>query len=120
MLVAAPLAVLLIAAGDGARLLELPWLRYCGRVSYGWYLWHYALLWPVTLAGRGNHWALGLALSCVALGIASLSYRYLEQPAIAHMKRRTTPSAQTPAQPRDAAQSGGILGPGTEPQPLAG
>jgi peptidoglycan/LPS O-acetylase OafA/YrhL len=96
VLLAAPLAVLLIAGCDGARLLELPLLRHCGRVSYGWYLWHYPLIWPVTIAGRGNQWVLGAALSCLALGIALLSYRYVEQPAIAYVKRWIADRARRP------------------------
>jgi peptidoglycan/LPS O-acetylase OafA/YrhL len=107
VLIAAPLAVVLIAGCEGSRLLELPALRFCGRVSYGWYLWHYPLLWPVTIAGRGNHWLLGVALSLVALGIAVLSYRYVEQPVIAYAKRRTAvgspaTSGSTPDSPRNA------------------
>ena len=44
-MVAAPAAVLLVAgAARGNRTLELAPLRFVGRVSYAWYLWHVPLL----------------------------------------------------------------------------
>jgi peptidoglycan/LPS O-acetylase OafA/YrhL len=54
-----------------------------GALSYGWYLWH----WPVLVLAPGGSegsrpWIVGVALSLVALGLARLTYRYVEQPAM--------------------------------------
>ncbi len=63
------------------RLLELPPLPQWGRISYGIYLWY----WPVLLVMSGSrlHWGvyeLFLARVGVTVGIAALSYRFVEMP----------------------------------------
>ena len=63
------------------RLLELPPLPQWGRISYGIYLWY----WPVLLVMSGSrlHWGvyeLFLARVAVTVGIAALSYRFVEMP----------------------------------------
>jgi peptidoglycan/LPS O-acetylase OafA/YrhL len=63
------------------RLLELPPLPQWGRISYGIYLWY----WPVLLVMSGSrlHWGvyeLFLARVGVTVGIAALSYRFIEMP----------------------------------------
>jgi peptidoglycan/LPS O-acetylase OafA/YrhL len=63
------------------RLLELPPLPQWGRISYGIYLWY----WPVLLVMSGSrlHWGvyqLFLARVAVTVGIAALSYRFIEMP----------------------------------------
>jgi peptidoglycan/LPS O-acetylase OafA/YrhL len=71
-------------AGNGSivgRLLSFAPLRFLGIVSYGAYLWH----WPVNLVLTAERCHLdGIALhafrTAVTLGIATLSYRFLEQP----------------------------------------
>jgi peptidoglycan/LPS O-acetylase OafA/YrhL len=63
--------------------LRWPPLRWCGRVSYGLYLWH----WPVLVLGvrkYGFEWPAALALT---FGITALSYYLLEQPALRLKKR---------------------------------
>lgn len=63
------------------RLLENAPMRFIGKISYSWYLWH----WPLLSLARicSDHpltvWQ-GLAISGVALGIAWLSWRFIEQP----------------------------------------
>ncbi|MCU7723689.1 acyltransferase [Actinoplanes sp. KI2] len=73
-------AVAVIAAG-GNRLLEIRPMQTVGRLSYGWYLWH----WPVLLIlpiGNGGLKAL------LALGLAAASYRWVESPLRRHRWRR--------------------------------
>lgn len=62
------------------RYLRAAWLQGLGRLSYSWYLWHWPVLtiaaaWsgPLTLPAR-----LGLVL--LSLGIAAISYRFVENP----------------------------------------
>lgn len=84
------LAIIPVLAGSlmiGARselnqlLLENPLMRFIGKVSYSWYLWH----WPLLSLARicSDHpltvWQ-GLMISGVALGIAWFSWRFVEQP----------------------------------------
>ncbi|QWZ07361.1 acyltransferase [Nocardioides panacis] len=77
-------AVLMIAgevAGRGDPLLRFPPLRYVGRVSYGWYLWHIPLITLFSTPGMpGVEVPLKLALCGVALAIAALSFRFIEVP----------------------------------------
>lgn len=75
---------LLVAVGNGgpetyvARALSIQPLRWLGRVSYAWYLWHWPLigLAEVLQPGIGSFgkvlWSIG------ALGLAWLTYRYVE------------------------------------------
>ncbi|GIG65024.1 acyltransferase family protein [Phytomonospora endophytica] len=79
--------VLVIAAGcaapaEGAgRVLGLAPFRLVGRVSYGYYLWH----WPILLIapaalGLTPSVPLNLALMVAAFGVAIASYHLVEQP----------------------------------------
>jgi hypothetical protein len=58
-----------------------PWLQWLGRMSYSWYLWH----WPLVGIGAVIDWKIGvigrLVWSAVALALAVLTYRFVEQPA---------------------------------------
>ena len=79
------IAALLESPSLWRRLMDLPVLRWIGERSYGIYLWH----WPVLIimgtlvpfAPGTGHGAvvLGTALG-ITLGLATLSYRYLEMP----------------------------------------
>jgi len=72
-------AVAVIAAG-GNRLLEVRPMRTVGRLSYGWYLWH----WPVLLIlPIGN----GILKALLALGLAWATYRWVENPLRRHRWR---------------------------------
>jgi len=57
-------------------------LRYLGRRSYGIYLWH----WPIVVVTRPGldvpwePWAVGILRLALILGIAELSYRFVEMP----------------------------------------
>ena len=90
-------AVALIAAGTSerrgrvTRSLMLSPMRWLGRVSYAWYVWH----WPVLVfagAALGSlpGWARG-ALALASLAPAWLTYRWIEEPL-----RRSTLHARRP------------------------
>ena len=72
-LVATPAAVLLVAgAAHGNRVLELPVLRFFGRISYAWYLWHVPML-RLTETTFGRTAAIpSIALSFVAAVASTL------------------------------------------------
>lgn len=76
-------ACLLIAARSAiSRLaLENAPMRFIGKISYSWYLWHWPLLALARICSDGpvsvNQ---GLSISAIALGVAWLSWRYVEQP----------------------------------------
>ncbi|HEY9225047.1 MAG TPA: acyltransferase family protein [Gemmatimonadaceae bacterium] len=64
-----------------SRILGSPVLRWFGRVSYAWYLWH----WPLVGLGAVLDWQIGfvgrLAWSAFALVLAMLTLRFVEEPA---------------------------------------
>ena len=64
-----------------SRALSTGWLRWLGRMSYAWYLWH----WPLMGIGGVIEWNIGvagrLAWSGVALVLAWLTHRWIETPA---------------------------------------
>jgi peptidoglycan/LPS O-acetylase OafA/YrhL len=64
-----------------SRALGTAWLRWLGRMSYAWYLWH----WPLVGIGGVLDWQIGvggrLAWSGVALVLAWLTHRFIEQSA---------------------------------------
>jgi peptidoglycan/LPS O-acetylase OafA/YrhL len=69
------------AGGPVTALLSTRPLRWLGRMSYSWYLWHWPLVgvaavidWQIGVAGR-------LAWSAVALVLAVLTYYFVEEPA---------------------------------------
>lgn len=66
-----------LLSGDG-RIVRA--LRWCARISYAWYLWH----WPFIALGVALLPTLGvwgkLGLSVVALGPAWLTHRFVEEP----------------------------------------
>ena len=76
----------LLVAGPSAptslvtRLLSNGLLRWFGRLSYSWYLWH----WPLVGLGAVLDWNIGtlgrLGWSLVALGLAVLTERFIETP----------------------------------------
>ena len=70
-----------LAGGTFARVLSLPPLRYLGQISYGVYLFH----WPIFLATRDiayadNRPALFLTRVVLTLGVAALSFHFVETP----------------------------------------
>lgn len=89
-------AALLIAAavvtpGQGtARLLSVRPMVWIGLLSYSWYLWH----WPAMVFARIYNFgqlplALGMGAAAGSLGLAYLTYRWLETPARVHWQPLT-------------------------------
>lgn len=77
--------------GMWTRFLELPVMQYLGRISYGMYVYHYAVIWFMIQAQNKNREALDLSINygtartyflALALTtlVASLSFRFLEKP----------------------------------------
>jgi peptidoglycan/LPS O-acetylase OafA/YrhL len=85
-LVPALATVALIVGGAYARdglvthVLSARILAWFGRISYSWYLWH----WPLVGLGVVLDWQIGavgkLVWSAIALGLAVLTHRYVEEP----------------------------------------
>ncbi|GLY04881.1 acyltransferase family protein [Actinoplanes sp. NBRC 101535] len=69
------LGTLAVIAARGSRLLEAAPMRWLGRMSYGWYLWHWPLLFlaPTGLVAR-------CLLALGALLLAFLSHHLVENP----------------------------------------
>jgi peptidoglycan/LPS O-acetylase OafA/YrhL len=97
-------ATLMIWAGTGSstaisHVLAIRVFVGLGLVSYGWYLWH----WPLLVFGESMNlappplWA-RIALVMLALGVAVLSYRYIE--AIFYRRSGHRSSARTYGGPR--------------------
>jgi peptidoglycan/LPS O-acetylase OafA/YrhL len=73
------LLVLAMAGGPLTRVLELRPIRYCGRISYGLYLYH----WPIlVLAERsfGQGPATAIFVLVITFILSAASYRFLERP----------------------------------------
>ena len=77
-----------------ARLIDRAWLRGLGRISYGLYLWHI----PIYVAVG---WVAGLP---IAILVAVLSYRFVEQPFLTrrHRTREPKDAAPVPVEPLPA------------------
>ncbi len=74
----------------GARRLSHPVLTWAGRWSYSIYLWHVPVFYALSTERYPNvpRPALVVLRVVVALGAAGLSYRFIEQPALAWGRRR--------------------------------
>lgn len=79
------LLILALPAASGRQpvrhLLTLPVMQWLGRMSYGWYLWH----WPLLVIGRqalgSGDLVLDLGLAAAGLVLAAASFHFVEQPA---------------------------------------
>jgi peptidoglycan/LPS O-acetylase OafA/YrhL len=90
---AALILLYVIGSTHSKRILTLPALRFIGRVSYSFYLWHMLVLlclMPALWAALGSApmqstavWWLGLVLSvALSLTLAALSYHVIEKPSM--------------------------------------
>ena len=74
------------------RFLEHAWMRYLGRISYGLYVYHYAVYWLVTqiIAPSADKYSGALLTLLFTVMIASLSFHLFERP-IDRLKERWFP-----------------------------
>ena len=85
---------LVISIGQSPRLrgfLSMPFLVYTGRISYGWYLWHFPI-WHILDSNFSDArgWSYVLLNSIILVSsyaMAALSYRFLEKPFLALKKK---------------------------------
>lgn len=99
------LAVAVCTPGGPLRVLASAAFRWLGDVSYGVFLWHLPLILavrPLVLRVAGEHSTAGYVLLCAVVVPASLllgwlSRRFVEEPAIAWARRRTTQGTVRPA-----------------------
>lgn len=87
-------AVAILAAAGLPALAWAP-LRFAGRVSYGWYLWHVPLIELVAVDGRGHRSA--WVASGVALAVASASFYWVER---RFLRSSAAPSERLPVPAR--------------------
>lgn len=88
------------------RVLEMPWLRYLGKISYGMYVYHLALIWFVNrffereIPSATGPWGKAAVALAATILIATLSYYLLERP-ILNLKDRffTWSRARTKSKP---------------------
>jgi peptidoglycan/LPS O-acetylase OafA/YrhL len=78
-------------ASEPARGPMLSAAAWVGRVSYGWYLWHWPLLVALQRLDPVAGWWARLAAEIVALGLAAASYHLLEQRITAGRRRDRAP-----------------------------
>ena len=63
------------------RLLSLPPVRYLGRISYAWYLWHWPLLSMVRIAQFGErNLPVDIAVGLLSLAMAAATFYLVERP----------------------------------------
>ncbi|HEX2946716.1 MAG TPA: acyltransferase [Clostridia bacterium] len=102
-----PLYALLIGAFLAAaphsnimgRILDNPFFRYTAKVSFGLYIWHYVIIYIVSITMVKNYqvmgmtdlksWALvSLAVFAVSYVVAALSYKFIEKPVLDRVHKR--------------------------------
>jgi peptidoglycan/LPS O-acetylase OafA/YrhL len=109
-------AAAVIAAGTPLRVLTFPPMRWLGRVSYAWYVWH----WPVLVfAGAGSAGGRSL-VALLSLVPAWLTYRWIETPlrhSTLHVRRPWTTLAAGLAGPAAVVGIGLALSAGLSSPP---
>ncbi len=88
-----------------ARALACPWLRWCGIVSYEWYLFHQPIiLWTrqILAPARGSFFRYIVLLSCalgIGLVLAAFVYRYFSLPILKRGRARHSTKRESPKAP---------------------
>lgn len=77
--------------GEAARLLSSRPLVYLGTISYGIYLWHYPIM--RVLRPAMDPWLVFVIGTAAAVGLAALSWRYLEKPLLARSRHQASRSS---------------------------
>lgn len=110
------LVLVLGSVGGSRSALDNSTLRFLGRVSYGWYLWHwvaYQLVRRVDgYATSKDAW--GVLAAVTSLGVAVISFYAVERPALrfkhrferASLASRAAPAAEAGAEPTSVPRSG--------------
>lgn len=85
------------------RFLEMGWLKYLGKISYGLYVYHFVIIFFamrmidfVSLSYEQVQWISAVPALLATVLMASLSYKYLEKPII-NLKDKYFPSTPEPA-----------------------
>jgi peptidoglycan/LPS O-acetylase OafA/YrhL len=93
-------AMIWAACSVSGGVLGLRPIRYVGQRSYGWYLWHFPLV--MIVHSFTSSLTASVLAAVAALGIAELSWRYVEQPFLrlkaAPRQARTVEPARAPAE----------------------
>lgn len=90
-------AWIMVVAIDGGwlkRLLSLPPMTYTGRISYGWYLWHYPAI--AIIRAHFHNPAAGVVAAAVSYLVAVASFHFVERPFL-RLKARFEPARQVVA-----------------------
>lgn len=98
------MAMVLNPRGIFARTLQSPVLSYLGSISYGIYLYHVIVLVFVEKLCEARHlvpspFEMFSVVSLLAIGVAALSYRYIETPIMRTRRRLPGAAAAPSAQP---------------------
>ena len=95
------------------RFLELRWMRYLGKISYGMYVYHYALIFfasrlqdYIPLAPDQAQLLTALIAFVATLAIASASYALLEKPILSLKDRFFATESKSATQPGTAKATG--------------
>jgi peptidoglycan/LPS O-acetylase OafA/YrhL len=90
-------------------LLEMPWLRYLGKISYSMYVYHLALIWIVWelfeeygREGADYYWTKLTIALFATIFVSTLSYYFLEKP-ILNLKDRFFAWSKGPGDDRPSA-----------------
>ncbi|MBV8857736.1 MAG: acyltransferase [Acidobacteria bacterium] len=79
---------LALTGGEGSAF-DLGWLRWLGKLSYGWYLWH----WPAIVLSGASSVAGKALMALLALGLAWVSFQLVESPARRRLSGKLRPLA---------------------------
>lgn len=99
------IASLVTAPTQLGRVLAWRPLAFVGRISYGLYLWHFAIGWEITpaLMDAGWHWIPSVAMvTALSFAAALASWRYVESP---FLRRRRSSGERKPARTDGPAEA---------------